>query len=197
MKNKIKVCPICSIEFTVFISQDRYVTCSYKCRGILRKQSKPKNTCLHCKNEFVVKRKTQAFCSRICNAQSRSNKVDRLCLSCNKSFYIAPSRLSRPNRSGAGTYCTHSCRLEHWNIQSHTKQMPGSYRKRALDIFDKRCYDCNITDERLLVIHHIDGNRKNGLITNLVPVCHNCHCLRHIALSGNNRLPSYNYHGKD
>ena len=69
--------------------------------------------------------------------------------------------------------------------------MPGSYKINAWKTYDQKCYDCGIIDKRILVIHHIDADRKNGKIDNLIPVCHNCHCIRHIEMSGNNRMPSY------
>ncbi len=141
--------------------------------------------------QFVSKKhptKPQSFCSRACNSKSRTNKIERSCLACNKVFYVIPYILKK---SGGGTYCSQSCRLTDWNNKSLISQMPGSYRQNAWKVFDKKCYDCNLQDERVLVIHHIDGNRKNGLISNLIPVCHNCHCIRHIILSGDKCLPSY------
>lgn len=71
--------------------------------------------------------------------------------------------------------------------------MPGSYRKNAWKVYDKKCYDCGNKDERVLVVHHIDGDRKNGLISNLIPVCHNCHCIRHIEMNGDHKIPSGRY----
>lgn len=192
MNKIIKICPVCYIEFSINkCHESRYITCGHKCGGILRKKPIITNNCLHCSKQFISKKhptQSQDFCSHICSSQSRSNKIERTCLSCAKIFHISPHKL---NKTGGGTYCTQSCRLNHWNIQSLNKQMPGSYRQNAWKVFDKKCYDCGITDERVLVIHHIDGNRKNGLISNLIPVCHNCHCIRHINLSGDGRLPSY------
>ena len=179
-------------KFSVSKSHDsRHTTCGHKCGGIFRKKPIITNSCLYCNKQFVSKKhptKPQSFCSRACNSKSRTNKIERSCLACNKVFYVIPYILKK---SGGGTYCSQSCRLTDWNNKSLISQMPGSYRQNAWKVFDKKCYDCNLQDERVLVIHHIDGNRKNGLISNLIPVCHNCHCIRHIILSGDKCLPSY------
>lgn len=175
--------------------EKRYKTCSYKCGGIYKTKPDITNICIQCKISFISKRAPkcpQSFCSRSCSSKAKSKKIERKCVACEKIFHIIPSILTK---SGGGTYCSQNCRLHHWNEKSLNAQMPGSYRENAWKVFDKKCYDCNLADERLLVIHHIDGNRKNGLISNLIPVCHNCHCLRHIELSGNNCIPSYR--GKD
>ncbi len=192
MKNVKKICPICEIEFIVPKShQHRYITCGHKCGGIYRKKPIITNECLQCKNTFISKKsptRKQDFCSVQCSSKSRIKNIERVCKCCNAVFYVVPYRLTV---SGGGTYCSQKCRLEDWDRQSLAKQMPGSYRQNAWKVFEKKCYDCGIDDDRIIVIHHIDGDRKNGLLTNLIPVCHNCHCIRHIELSGNHRIPSY------
>lgn len=193
MKMIIKTCPICSKKYSVsFCHIYRYLTCGYTCGGIYRRKPIINNKCFYCSSEFISKKsptKPQKFCSRKCSAKAKINKIPRICIECNKSFEVTPYRLS--SNGNRGIYCDRKCQLSHWNKRSLKKQMPTTYRSNAWRVFEKKCYDCNLVDERLLVIHHIDGNRKNGLIENLVPLCHNCHCLRHIAMSGNHRLPSY------
>jgi 5-methylcytosine-specific restriction endonuclease McrA len=41
------------------------------------------------------------------------------------------------------------------------------------------CGCCGIKDERILLIHHRDCDRKNNNISNLVWLCWNCHFLVH------------------
>ena len=36
------------------------------------------------------------------------------------------------------------------------------------------CYECGATGRRL-VLHHVDGNADNNLVTNLEPLCWSCH----------------------
>ncbi|MBU4162493.1 HNH endonuclease, partial [Patescibacteria group bacterium] len=39
---------------------------------------------------------------------------------------------------------------------------------------------CGISDKRVLVVHHIDGNRKSNSIKNLERLCCNCHAIAHV-----------------
>ena len=41
------------------------------------------------------------------------------------------------------------------------------------------CKLCQTKDERILIVHHLDRNRRNNEIANLVWLCHNCHFLVH------------------
>jgi hypothetical protein len=45
-------------------------------------------------------------------------------------------------------------------------------RGLAFDEWGRECIICNSTDN--LCIHHIDYNKQNNIITNLIPLC--CHC---------------------
>lgn len=191
MKTIIKICPICSIEFNVlYCHRDRYITCGYKCGGIYKSKPRINNKCKFCNKDFISKKtptKEQSFCSTNCARKSRKNGIYRNCKECGNAIYVPKHKINTNHRY----FCSSVCRIKSWNRDSIKAQMPGSYRENAWKIYEKKCYDCGIMDERLLVIHHIDGNRKNGKLDNLIPVCHNCHCIRHIELSGNNRLPSY------
>lgn len=197
MKKIDKTCPVCGQHFQVpLCHSDRYITCGYTCGGIYRKKERIVNSCLHCSIDFISKKaptKKQDFCSRKCALSSRKNRIERTCQECQNKFDVVPYRLkSGGNRA---TFCSRICQLKKWNRESLKSQKPTSYRRNAWRVFEKKCYDCGFIDERVLVIHHIDGNRDNGNISNLIPVCHNCHCLRHIIMNGNHRIPSYR--GKD
>jgi 5-methylcytosine-specific restriction endonuclease McrA len=43
----------------------------------------------------------------------------------------------------------------------------------------KECNRCNDNDQRILAVHHIDKNRSNNELSNLMWLCHNCHFLIH------------------
>lgn len=42
-----------------------------------------------------------------------------------------------------------------------------------------RCEICNFNDDEVLIKHHIDGNRRNNDINNLMIICSNCHLKIH------------------
>ena len=52
----------------------------------------------------------------------------------------------------------------------------GKYCYRKLIVIDK-CYYCDETDN--LHVHHIDKNRDNNKLENLMVVCFKCHCKIH------------------
>ncbi len=51
--------------------------------------------------------------------------------------------------------------------------MGQDYREQCLEEKGKFCHICD--DEEEIVVHHIDGNRENNDLGNLMPVCKSCH----------------------
>ncbi len=194
MKKISKVCPVCSTTYSVpFCHRERYKTCGYKCGGRYRLKPVIVNKCRTCEIEFINKhnkRRIGIYCSVKCSHEKQKTGEKFICTYCSKEFYL-PVNLVKKRNKQPRKYCSRSCVIKHWNEQSIKRQMPQSYRINAWKVYEKKCYDCGLTDSRVLVIHHIDGNRKNGKLDNLVPVCHNCHCIRHIGMSGNHRMPSF------
>lgn len=191
MKRVNKICPVCSKEFTVpHCHQSRYKSCSRECGHILKRKPRIENVCKLCSKIFISKKtpsQTQTFCSRQCSAKQKKNGIHIKCKECSEIFYITPHRCKETKTRGK--FCSNKCRLINWNRSSMIKQKPGMYRVNAWRTYEEKCHDCGNKDKRVLIIHHIDGNRKNGKIENLIPVCHNCHCLRHLEMGGK-RVPS-------
>lgn len=61
------------------------------------------------------------------------------------------------------------------------KSFEKSMRRRLLEIRGNRCESCGIVDWEndplTMQIHHIDGNRWNNELRNLMILCPNCHAL--------------------
>ena len=198
------ICQFCQSSFITTLDHGKIPKyCSRSCyyRGIKGKPKKKKpdivNTCQNCNIEFVSRKthRTRAkYCSRKCAQKGYQTGINKLCLNCGTEFY---SPNWKQNTKNHGKYCSLKCKHLFLYKTSLDSQCPGSYRKNAWRIFEKKCYDCGYSlHPEILLIHHIDGNRKNGKLENLIPVCQNCHCLRHIVLSGNYRLPSYTRHNE-
>lgn len=51
------------------------------------------------------------------------------------------------------------------------------YRKKCLNKKGEQCTECGSEEE--IEVHHIDGNRWNDGIDNLVPLCRECHLKVH------------------
>lgn len=49
----------------------------------------------------------------------------------------------------------------------------GGYRARALSEHGEKCQVCGASDE--IEVHHVDGDRSNNDLENLVPLCENHH----------------------
>lgn len=51
-----------------------------------------------------------------------------------------------------------------------------AYRRNAFEAYPHECAICGYNEEeRILEVHHIDENRGNNKIDNLVILCPNCH----------------------
>lgn len=110
-----------------------------------------------------------------------SEQVKVTCAFCKTEFYKKKSKL-RNSKSGIYFCCrkhqheslkienNFGCQPKHYNNGVH------SYRAIALRIYGKKCEICDYHEEdRILEVHHIDGNRKNSNISNLIVLCPNHH----------------------
>lgn len=123
------------------------------------------------------------YCSKKC--QYKSYKLGKVvaCLICNKDTYKAPRFLKRAKHY----FCSKSCQTVWRNSMifigpKHFNWKGGenAYRNVLLHAkIPKICKKCKNRDERILAAHHIDKNRKNNNLNNLVWLCHNCHFLIH------------------
>lgn len=143
-------------------------------------------TCPQCTRSFVDKRNLpdRKYCSIKCSVVRHKKGENRNCRNCGREFYAVLNRI----KSGRGIFCSNSCRLKNWNSTSLAKQCQGSYRNNAYKVYGRKCCRCGYDKyPRILVVHHVDGNRKNGLISNLEILCPNCHAEAHLK-TGNKRL---------
>lgn len=142
-----------------------------------------------CKLSFYVKsnhvkRGWGRYCSIDCQSKSQRKGKEVICHICGKKTY---RRLSKLRHSQSGYYfCSKSCQTKWRNSyfieEKHPNWINGisSYRNilRRNGIIPV-CTCCKLTDERVLIVHHIDHNRQNNQKTNLLWVCLNCHYLIH------------------
>ena len=133
-----------------------------------------------------LKRGWSKCCSKKCRDESLKNGKFVSCDTCGKKVWRTP-RHFKYSKSGK-FFCTKSCqtlwRNKVYSGPNHALWIEGSssgfYRKKFLKSnIPVICNLCNEKDKRILQVHHIDGDRQNNKIDNLVWVCLNCHHLIH------------------
>ncbi len=149
----------------------------------------PSLACQQCNKQFYakpnwIKRGWGKFCSRDCVFESQKRGSLTKCFTCDKEIYKSPRALSG---SKSGNYfCSKSCQTIWRNSifvgpnHSNWKGGEKSYRDILLRTTTLQvCKRCELSDTRVLAVHHIDRNRQNNKVENLVWLCHNCHYLIH------------------
>ena len=131
-------------------------------------------------NETVNELKIHSNCVVVDNVPPNSFS----CPVCNKSIKRCPSSVKS---SKSGIFCC-SILCKSIVLRGECK-VPGFEKiaRRYVNGFsaygkcrnDSSCADCGMNYKPLLVVHHIDGNRKNGKKENLEVLCHLHHALRH------------------
>lgn len=146
--------------------------------------------CQKCSSEFYTRPRDLRqgygkFCSQKCQFESQRNGKLVGCSSCSKMLYRTP-RHFKHSKSGH-FFCNKVC-LAVWKNQNvlsgeqHSRWKHGEHAYRNIlkksDI-KRVCVNCGIDNFEVLLVHHLDRNRKNNNISNLRWLCHNCHFLEH------------------
>lgn len=145
--------------------------------------------CRICNNPFYIKPSHQKlgwgkFCSAVCRAKGQLNGKKFNCSLCGKEIYRSKSKESH-SKSG-NFFCNKSCQIKWKNALSVENEHPNwlngiSAYRDILIRSDKEqtCSLCGLKDQRVLAAHHLDHNRKNNVVSNLIWLCFNCHHLLH------------------
>jgi hypothetical protein len=149
----------------------------------------PNVICCICSGTFYAKPRHLKigwgkYCSRKCQFVAQTKGDEFRCIECSSTLYRPQSEI---RRSKGRFFCTKSCFMawKNKNIlsgedHSRWKDGEGSYRKAMLRrTAAPICEGCGLHDIRILVVHHIDRNRKNNVPGNLRWLCRNCHYLEH------------------
>ena len=117
------------------------------------------------------------YCSKRCTHKGAENKVTIQCDNCGKDFQRKPSQIKK-----LSNYCSSECKNF---AQSHggDRQLrcgsdygPASHRRLALAKHGEKCEICQYDDiANLLDSHHIDHDRTNFDVDNLMVLCVMCH----------------------
>lgn len=145
--------------------------------------------CKLCRKKFYakpswLKNGWGKYCSSKCQHKAQKKGKFVFCSICKKKIWRAPHEFEH-SKSGK-FFCNKSCqtlwRNKFYSGENHPlwKDGGGSYREFMIRNKIKQvCNRCGMDDIRVLLTHHIDCNRKNNKIGNLVWLCRNCHYLIH------------------
>lgn len=112
--------------------------------------------CIQCNKEFQTESKRKD--KRMCNTCLKQNKT--------KQVMLARKRKNPNIEIGVGSGNSSVNKTK--PLTQHT------YRK----VKKNYCELCNSTE--YLCVHHIDGNRQNNSLENLITVCKHCHQTHHV-----------------
>lgn len=176
------------------IFENSLETCHYV-SGYTSMNGTVKIKCIIHNHEFETKYENVRRASRkhhicpICqeedkNKRYENNRIKIKCAYCDKEF-LRP--LSDLNKSKSGL---HFCCREHkdlaqrlesgQNFQSMRPEHYGTtaknYREKAFREYKVECAICNWNEDKdVLEVHHIDGDRTNNEVKNLIILCPICH----------------------
>ena len=146
--------------------------------------------CEKCKKEFYakpswLKQGWGKYCSAKCHHEGLKKGKFVKCFICKKQVWKAPKALKH-SKSGK-FFCSKSCQTLWRNKfvyigKNHPNWKNGQTIYRDILQRSKKeeiCTLCGTRDKRVLAAHHLDGNRKNVKLKNLIWLCWNCHFLVH------------------
>lgn len=146
--------------------------------------------CKICKSGFYAKphwlRKGWGkYCSPKCQYEAQKNGKVVNCFICKREVYRPQQDLK--NSKSKKYFCTKSCQTIWRNSMVYIgskhpnwKDGASTYRDALLrSEVTQVCKMCKTRDQRLLAAHHLDHNKKNNSLDNLMWLCHNCHFLTH------------------
>lgn len=150
----------------------------------------PTVKCILCSQDFYakpshIKLGWGKYCSVACRTKAQLKGKTVSCFICSKEVYRSLKDFR--NSKSQKFFCSKTCQTI-WRNRilysgaNHVNWKHGeSAYRRILKSSNKEeiCTLCRIDDSRVIIVHHIDKNRKNNNIENLIWLCQNCHYLVH------------------
>ena len=145
--------------------------------------------CKICSHEFYVKPSHQKlgwgkYCSTICYSKAQQTGKIVECYICKSQVYRKASKLI--DSASKKYFCSKSCQTT-WRNGEYLGEKSSNWingKQTYRNILKRngispKCAICSITDIRILNAHHINCDRNNNDINNLIWLCMNCHYLVH------------------
>lgn len=101
--------------------------------------------------------------------------------------------LFKPQRqSDTKVCCSYSCANTHFRSGKNNPNFKGGTQYRRVIGSGSQCADCGESRPYLLMVHHVDGDRKNNDLHNLEIVCPTHHAMRHLRYDKKSRTWVFN-----
>lgn len=145
--------------------------------------------CKSCDKKFYAKpnwleKGFGKYCSITCRGLDKRKGKEVFCFVCNKRVYKSLKDLQRSKSKKY--FCTKQCNLcwqSSWQFgERHGNWKVGEFSYKNIikrKGVSAHCRLCGKDDSRILLVHHLDKNRKNNKWANLTWLCFNCHFLVH------------------
>lgn len=151
--------------------------------------------CNYCGEEFKpTSHKEQKFCSEECFGKAKDSKKEVKCNGCGDSIERKENEVKKKNN----LYCCRSCYYKdkkskyigennpNWRGGSSFEEYPEEFNSQLKQEVRERdnhtCQMCGMPEpivedvfNRVLEVHHLDENKDNCEIDNLISVCRSCH----------------------
>ena len=125
------------------------------------------------------------YCTSVCKQKHKGQRVSVKCHYCDEIFFRSKSKLKN-SKSGLYFCCREhkdlAQRIENNNEAlwlSHYNNGKSNYRDNALRHYGNKCECCGYDTLNICEVHHIDKDRTNNELDNLIVLCPNCHMSIH------------------
>ncbi len=145
--------------------------------------------CNFCKKLFYRKRSQvllakKHYCSVTCQNDDKKKGQIFSCHLCHRKVYKKNKDINKSK--GKNFFCSIQC-SNSWlgsrrRGRYHPNWIDGSFSYKNIlsrTSVSGKCRLCQETDRRVLAVHHLDRDRTNNSVSNLIWLCHNCHFLAH------------------
>ena len=114
------------------------------------------------------------------NANKNIHLEEKECPVCKKMFSVSKTN----KKDSKKITCGYSCSNKYFRSgKDHPNWKGGkNYREKAIEAYGEICQICGYNNPLAIVVHHIDHDRSNNELDNLIVLCANCHLIAH---SGN------------
>lgn len=158
-----------------------------------KKRKATKVVCDFCGKSFLKPTRfleERNYCCRQCSFNAHKNRIKVKCALCGKEFEVTPKILKK-SKSGL-VFCSRKCKDEGQKIKNGITQIhPSHYGNTKYKdytpscVYQRICFEnhphkcCVCGEDKVVAVHHYDGNHNNNDPANLIPLCPTHHCYWH------------------